>query len=313
MAGSSTYTSDDLLDSVKRRALVPEGQITLTDSDLLRFANEEMDENLGPLILSMREEYYLTFVDVPMPADGITFSIPYRAFGTKIRIIKPVTPDGKVGAPFVPVPIDVQFNYTTLNYSPIITGFYLENNTIKFINSLTSSGVSLIRIYFYLRPNNLVVMARGGKVTAINGNVLTLATVPSNIATGLIDTIEGKANYRILSYDSTVVVNSVAKTVTFTTLPTGISVGDYICSAGETVCPQIPTDVHPLLEQSVACKILEALNDTEGLKNAYIRLKKIEERIFNLIDNRIEAPGRKVMNQQSFIRRGVRGRYGGVY
>jgi hypothetical protein len=99
-------------------------------------------------------------------------------------------------------------------------------------------------------------------------------------------------------------MNTTAKTITFTTdLPDGLMVGDYVCLAGETVVPQVPVDVIPLLEQSVVCKVLESIGDVDGLKMANARLEKLEARLLTIIDNRIESPGKKVVNLNSFIRK----------
>jgi hypothetical protein len=58
-----------------------------------------------------------------------------------------------------------------------------------------------------------------------------------------------------------------------------------------------------MLAQAVACKILEALNDRKGLENATRRLEKMEARLLNLIENRAEAKGKKVVNVESLLYR----------
>jgi hypothetical protein len=50
-------TSDDLLESVKRKISFPSSQSTFTDADILAFANEELMISQVPSVMSFHEEY----------------------------------------------------------------------------------------------------------------------------------------------------------------------------------------------------------------------------------------------------------------
>lgn len=312
MSSSKYYTVDDLITSVKNRGMIPEGQITFQDNDLLRFANEEIKENLIALILGVREDFYMTPADIQLGTGNI-YNIPYRAIGSKIRILKPLT-NNVEGAPLVPIPPDLSWASTNTNYTVLKSvGYYVQDNQFVVVPNSQSLGTGTLRLYYYLRPNDLVAVNRCSKITAIDTttNTVTVSSVPSNINTSvLLDIVQAKPNHKIYNYDLNAVVNSLTKTITFTnTLPIYLEVGDYVCTAGETPTPQIPVDIVPILEQSVVCKVLEALGDSEGLKNAYARLQKLEKNLYNIIDNRIEAPGKKIVNYGGFLRQGNRYRF----
>lgn len=312
MASSKKYVSSDLVTSVKLRGSVPEAVGVFTDDDLLRFANEEIDENLGALILSTREEFYLTYQDVTLTTNQTEISLPYRAFGSKVRIIKPINSSGQEGIPLVPVPIDIEFDYRDNYYADSSRGFYLRNDKIVLLGRPGSLGATTLRIYYYLRPNNIVSTDRVSTIESIDTvtNTVTVDTVPSNIdSTVLVDVIQSLPNHKTVTFDQTVNVNSLTNEITFSSIPEDMVVGDYICVAGETPTPQIPVDVLPILEQSVVCKVLESIGDTEGLKNAYARLTKLEERLFKIIDNRIEAPSRVIVQTKSLLKAKRKGRY----
>jgi hypothetical protein len=308
------YTVDDLISSVKARASVPETDGNLTDNDILRFANEEMDENIVPLILSTREELYLTYEDVAVVDGALEYDIPYRAVGTKVRIIKPIV-DGKEGRALSHIPVDLVDNYDAIYDYDIDRGFYLRNDKIILVNPLNTTGTGTLRVYYYFRPNNLVSLDSVGTITEIdtNTNTVTVSDFPSSFSgSPEVDFIQSTPNHRTISFDAQVSsVSSITREIVLSDdLPSTLKVGDYICLAGESPTPQMPVDIIPVLEQSVVCKILEAQGDTEGLKNAYSRLQKLEQRLFNVIDDRIEAPGRKVINQNSLLSRRRRSRYG---
>lgn len=297
------YVVTDMVTSVKARASVPESDGTLTSEDIIRFANEELDENIIPLILSTREEFFLTYEDVSLTSGQTEIDIPYRALGMRIRAIKPIS-NGKEGRPLSHIPMELSDDYEGVYDYTVDRGFFLRNDKIVLVNSLGSSNTSL-RVYYYLRPNNLVVTSRVGSIEAIDTatNTVTVVTFPSVINdSSEVDFIQSLPNHRTHSFDIQVTsVSSATRQITVSELPENLQVGDYICLAGESPTPQIPVDVIPILEQAVVCKVLESIGDTEGLKNANARLQKLEQRLGNILDSRIEAPGRKVINPNSMV------------
>jgi hypothetical protein len=90
---SSYLRIDDFIESVKKRATVPTSQITFTDDDIIRFANEDMDENMTPLVMSVREEFYVTDAELTPEEVGNNekrVEVPERAFGSKVRLVSPI-------------------------------------------------------------------------------------------------------------------------------------------------------------------------------------------------------------------------------
>lgn len=303
------YTVADLVASVRARASIPDSDGTITDSDLLRFANEELDENIIPIILSTREEYFLRHKDITLSEGEREIDIPYRAIGMRVRAIKSVV-DNKEGRPLSHIPLDRVDDYDGLYDYDLDRGFYLSNDRIKLINNSTGT----LRVYYYLRPNNLVEQSRTGTIQAIDTdtNTITVSTFPSVINDNSeVDFIQATPNHRTYAFDVEVSsVSSGTREITCASLPTGLQVGDYICLAGETPTPQIPVDVIPVLEQAVVCKVLESIGDTEGLQNATSRLQKLEQRMLTLLDARVEAPGSKVVNPNSLLTGRTKSRYG---
>ncbi len=304
------YTVNDLVTSVKARASVPESDGTITSQDLIRFANEDLDENIIPLILSTREEYYLTYKDFDIVSGQLEYDIPYRAIGMRVRAIKPIV-DGKEGTLFSHIPLELVDNYDF----DTNRGFYLRNDKIVFVNPLYSGGSGgAFRVYFYLRPNDLVLTTRVGTIESIDTatNTVTVTSFPSVINDNSeIDFIQSTPNHRTYAYDIPVSsVSAASRQITASSLPSTLQVGDYVCLAGETPTPQMPVDVIPVLEQAVVCKVLESIGDTEGLNNATKRLQKLEQRLMAVLDSRVESPGRKAVNPNSLLTGRKKSRYG---
>src|SRR5688500_12240627 len=78
-------TSEELIDSVKRRASIPESQATFIDTDFLAMADEETSIGLVPSILSFHEEYFVYTEDVALVDEQLAYAIPYRAIGNRLR------------------------------------------------------------------------------------------------------------------------------------------------------------------------------------------------------------------------------------
>jgi len=310
------YTVDNLVTSVKARASVPESDGTITSEDLIRFANEDLDENIIPLILSTREEYYLTYEDYNVENGQQEYDIPYRAIGMRIRAIKTVV-DGKEGRVLSHIPLELVDNNDGIQDYDIDRGFYLRNDKIVFITPLYSGGSGgSFRVYFYLRPNDLVLTSRVGTIESIDTstNTLTVTSFPSVINDNSeVDFIQSTPNHRTYSYDIQVSsVSAATRQITVASLPSSLQVGDYICLAGETPTPQMPVDIIPVLEQAVVCKVLESIGDTVGLKNATSRLEKLEKRLMSVLDSRVESPGRKAVNPNSLLAGRKKSRYGSI-
>ena len=59
-------TTNALLKSIKRRAMIPDNQNTFTDQDLIDLMNEEMMIGLVPSVLQTKEEYFIFKQVVPL-------------------------------------------------------------------------------------------------------------------------------------------------------------------------------------------------------------------------------------------------------
>ncbi len=309
-------TSEELLASIKLRAAIPISTITFTDEDLLSFAQEEIELKLLPSILAVKEEFYVTLATIPLVDGQSDYEIPYRAIGNKVRSIFYEQSPGTMLS-LANVPLEMLNNYTINTFPYQFAGFVLENDHLKLVPRIGSGARGNLLLRYYLRPNNVVKMSRGARITSIdrttgviqvvNGST-GLSVVPSNFTlTTEIDFIKGKSTNKTYSFDITpTALNAAGGTITFdpSDIPSELVVGDWICNAGETVIPQIPPELHVMLAQAVACRVLESLGDTQGLQNANQKLAEMEQKLLSVIDTRVESPFRKVISSNSILIKG---------
>lgn len=325
-------TACTLVESVKRRAMVPQDQCTFSKQDILDIINEEHDIGLMASILKVHEEYYLRTDYIPLESGVVRYKIPYRSVGNKLRDLQYKDIDDNLYE-MTRISIESVSDYQNyLAYNRFRT-FYLEGDEVVLLSSDCTLTGSLAFSY-YVRPNELVTNCRAGVVTSVcvcSGRV-NLANLPTNITGGInIDIIDSRSPNKLREFDIPVVTVSTVSPISITvdvdisacTNPCGyvqavlnvdalnsIVVGDYINNEGETIVPQLPTELTHLLAQRAAVYILEAQGDQQSYQLASNKLAEMERNILSLIDNRVEGAPQKIVNRHSTLRAALsRGNY----
>ena len=308
-------TSDDLIRSLKRRALIPTDQSTFAVEDFLEILNEEMDTGILPYLLEQHEEHLVNSIELDADLDPpFEYQVPYRAIGNKLRDVALID---SAGNPYElsRVTLEEISDYASHNTIQNTGVFYMENNKVVFMTVNASEG-SKVRMYFYLRPSALVLTKDCGKISSIatgaSETVLTLETFPTTFSNNpLFDIVGTKSPNKLKEFDITASsVSSATKSITIpnNSIPSDIEVGDYICQAEESPYPQIPTELHAILAQRGAVYCLESLGDTEGLQNALRKLQSMEKGVTNLIENRVEGAPQKIKPRHTNLRDALIGR-----
>lgn len=129
-----------------------------------------------------------------------------------------------------------------------------------------------------------------------------LDQVPDHFLTSsLFDFVQNVSPNKIISYD--IQINSIdqtLKTVSFKKEEVDhVQVGSYITVAEETIVPNIPTELHPILAQRVAVACLEALGDEQNKQSAERKLANMEKDAGTFLDNRVEGAIQKIKSRHS--------------
>lgn len=309
----SYMTSDKLIRSVIRRAMIPRTQNTFANEDFLEFADEEMDLGVVPTILRLHEGYLLYSDPVPVTPNSNRYEIPYRAVGNKLKEASYKDTSGNVYE-MTQIGIEDLYAYNqTSSGNP--RAFYVENNEVVLVPT-TSVSTGFIVMTYYMRPNSLVMLEEVGTISNIDRNtgIILLSNLPEDFSLSeQYDFVSTKSPNKTLKFDFDITdLNLLNKSVTVdaANIPANLQVGDYLCLAGTSAIPQIPSDMHVLLAQRVACRCLDALGDAEGLASAMQKLAELTKQAETLIDNRVEDAPRKVVNRHSTLKTGRYGRRG---
>lgn len=309
-------TTDQLVASMTRRAMLPvDGNVNsgssggLTKSDYIDILNEEMSSGLLTHLLSTHEEYLVRFTEYTLTSDKRGYDIPERAIGNKLRGVF-LLDSGNNMYELTRVDLqDAMYYQNNSNVSYNNNCFHVIDNQIEFLSS-NISGISKLRMYYYMRPSTLVE----DKYAAIVQSMVVGPTttdiivnkVPTTFQSGMLLDITGaKSPNRLQGFDIVPTnINNTANIITINNsdIPSSLLIGDYITLAQESIVPQVPTELHALLAQRGAVAALEALGDTEGLTNARAKLGNIESKTLDLIDNRTETNVQKINNMHGPLR-----------
>jgi hypothetical protein len=306
------YTTTHLIENIKRRCTVPTSQLTFTLEDFSDLANDTLQGEVVPMMMSTREEYFVEYEDIASPASG-QFPIPRNTTANKVRtvaILQPGTPLVLINLPRID--LDVVAGYGFINYNTL-AGFYLQDDNICLYPSTSVPAGTAIRTYFFRRTLNLAAPSTFGRVTAINTgtNVLTLDSIPYTWEVGTTLNSVSSLPPRFKTTNEEMTIVSVSNPTVEVDNVTGVTVGDYVSLMGYSAVPQVPIEAHPYLAQLTASKCLESLGDSEGMQVALNRAATLKDGLLILMTQRVDGSVKKIMQASGGLRRGAGlGRWG---
>ena len=269
-------TTTELISALKICGSFPTSNDLFSTSDFLVLLNMQLKSDITPMMLKLNEEFFLQSRDFSI-ASGLTYRIPTRAIGAKIRDLSLIDSAGNAQSLARLFEEDRPDNGT---------GYYMLRNSIELSSNITAPT---LRMKVFGRPNTLVATSSCAQVTAINTStfVVGVSSLPSTIISGsIIDFVQNNNPYDLLGMDSTIA--SIASTnLTFTSLPTDLAVGDWICLATEAPVPMVPDEVQPLLIQSALCRTLSSKKDKIYDQEKAV-LDEMREAAMNMLDPRVE-------------------------
>ena len=272
------YTTEDLLLSVKRKALIPESQDTFEDSEILDIASEQIETKIFPEVCRARQDFYIvselcTVTKGSSDKYGYLY-IPKRASGMSILDMK-------------------DSNYSYLRDSD----YFIEGNKIMFWDK--ADGTS-IRVYYRLRPGKLVETTACMTSTSSASGVIGAATVPSTFtASETYDFVKVNPGFDTLAINiSATSVGTSDITFTSTNVPSTFAVGDYVCLADESPVPQIPIEWFAYLSHLTAIAILESIGDYENAGKLEGKLPEMKANALSLIAPRVKNKSKAIVSSE---------------
>ncbi len=250
-------SNTELINSIKINGAIPDDQDQFTDEVILAQADEAMLQTLLPLIMERQEEFFVFDQSFAVTANKSKYRIPSRSIGGVLRDVQI-----QRGTSICSLP---QMNSEDVQTSSPGTphAFYLKSGSVCLYPTPASTDGSTLILSFFCKPGMLTPVTNASRVTAINGNTVTVAALPAIFVVGSsVDFIKGTAHYEPLGLSYT--IQTIGGTdLAFTSLPEDLEAGDWLSLSGYSPVPSIPEEFHPVLALLTAAKLLQSLGQTD--------------------------------------------------
>lgn len=296
------YNTEQLIKNIKLACSVPTSQLTYTENDFVDIANRCLETTVVPLIMSTREEYFVTSEEVTSPADGI-IPFPENAVGAKLRSVVFVQQRNPLVVINLPrIDFDVVAGVGFYN-TATLAGFYVQGNNIHLYPNTAVPQNSVMRLYFYKRTLALAAPDNYGRVTSVDTgtNTLVLDNVPVDWEVGsILNTVQAEPNFDTTNTAATITAISSPSVIVDSV--EGISVGDYVAFEGYSAIPQIPVEAMNYLAQVSAVDCLEGLGDKSGMQVAQAKAENLKKSLLVMISQRVDGSPKKIVNPNGGMR-----------
>ncbi len=272
----------ELINTLRIKGSFPTSDDLFSNDALLSLLNHQMKIDIVPLLIKLNEEFFLQFKDFTI-VQGQKYRVPKRSIGAKLRDLKILDGAGNVS--------DIVRLFEE-DRGTGKAGYYFNRNSVELTNDFASGT---LRMSYFARPSTLVLPTACAQITAINTglNQVTASSVPSTFAPSvIIDFVQNNNPYDLLSMD--VSISSVSgTTLTFSSLPDGLEVGDWICLACEAPVAMIPEELNPVLIQSGLVSALSSKKD-KALEVEMQVLMQNKQDAINMLEPRVENNSSKI-------------------
>lgn len=311
------YNTEVLIENIERRCATPTSQLTYKESDWCALATDELQDEVVPLIMTTRDEYFVDYIDVNSDSSGV-IPIPGVAIGAKLRTVAYVQQSNPlllINLPLLNLDVVAGVGANFIN-GLTFTGFYLQDNDICLYPNTSVPPGTPIRIYYYRRALSLAPPAEYGQIVSIDemSSTVQLTNVPTDWIVGdTLNAVSSLPNFKVVVPEVQIVTLSSPSIVLSSVV--GLSVGDYISMEGYSAIPQIPVEAHGYLAQLTAAKGLEGLGDREGMQAALQKAESLKTKLLVMTSSRVDGSPKKVIAPNGGIRiaSSLRGRRSGSW
>lgn len=280
---------------------MPQYQARFTDDDILAIANEEQEATITPIILSVREEYFVVRESVPVVVGQTKMDIPHRAVGRTLRELNIQLTSGAGFFRLPRIAIEDAFSYIDNQTLGNPVAFYLMADAFYLVPR--SNVTATVAIWYFLRPNRIVPTSATGTITSVGLTGVTLDLVPSTITVGsLVDIVNNLPGFQTVYKD--LVVSAISgKDVTLTGFdPTGVVVNQILSPAQTTSVIQLPIESQQMLVWAVCVRMLEALAIPDQLAIARQEFSAKVKTGTELLTPRVEGALPKIIQGNNLLR-----------
>lgn len=294
------YTVDGLVTSVRNKYVNPNTDSLFDDTNVISILDETQRSYIIPIVASVREEFWVTFVDQAV-SGAASYTIPQRAAGAILRDVVYVDTAGNEIDLQQLNPSQIKASFPYGRQLPLYTfGYYMKNDQVVPYpaNAQTATGYT-IRMKELRRPNNLTSSINCGQITNIVGTTITLSFVdPQWTSSTTFDIIQNYPQFTSIQDGQTISAVG-ATTITLTAVPSGLAIGQWVTPTLMTPIPQIPYEMFPLLVQQACVTMANSIGDSQASGLLTKERDLMRKDFTDLISPRVQGGSKKIINRNA--------------
>lgn len=285
------YTASDSIARVKLKGFISTSG-SLTDPEVLAELNDALRSDVIPFLKAVRDEWFVSgSEDVQLTSN--TIPMP-NSVGSTIRRI--VWLNNGNEQPLSRIEPENAFAYSN-GSSNVPAGYMLKGYEIRILPN--NVGSQRIRIEWMERPAEMVLEEDAGLIESHTTLALTLASVPlawQSTAPTTVDLISNESPFQAVAEDVTV-LSLVGNVLTLSGVdPALVEDGFWVADVGCSPYPNVPIELHPLLQQHVICVLGQSFGD-KRLKGWQDRLMQLEANLRKTLAPRTQGSPRAIVNR----------------
>lgn len=282
------YSHVAILAAVRRLGSLPTATAAgCADSDILAHANAVLQSEIAPMVMELREEHYLTANSLTITAGTAAYRIPSRAMGSKLRDVAMKDSAGNFRS-LARTEYDELEDYQATEGDA--EAFYLRGNYVVLVPPPSDASETL-ELPFYMRPSEIVSTGYGtisiintttGQITFVQtGSFVPTTSTP-------VDLVSKSVPFECHSFDVTPTA-AASNTVTVSSVPSGLVVGDFVCLAEQSPLPQVPAEFVPLLNVKTARRMAQSLGSATRISYLEAEEGKLTDQIRRTFAPRVDG------------------------
>ncbi len=286
-------TFSNLIRMLKLKAFVSTSN-SISEPDLLALCNDSYRSTVVPFCKSLRDEWNVAKDDYVATTDANgRIGIPDSVASTMRTI---AWQSNQYLVPLSRIEPENAFRYQQNSNSQTPAGFMLKGYQLVILPT-QASGFE-IHIAYMKRPPEGVLEVDAGEVIGVSGFDLTLEAVPlawQSSAPTSVDLISNNSPFSPIAED--VACSLVGNVLTLSGVSSSLlGVGQWVADVGFSPFPNIPTELHPLLELDVINTLFGTMTGDKRGPAAMKALEAMKLSMLKMMGPRTQGNTRPIVN-----------------
>lgn len=294
------YLTSDLIDAVKRNAVIPESQRKFQDPDFIALLNEELELQIEGDLLDLNEEYFVKPIDIPLVTSTSSYLFPPLSAAWRFRDIGYVDANNiYTSLTVIPLEYIDRYRYSS-DSKPLY--LYLTDANINTIPDINTNPIGSIRVYYERIQNALIKETECGEITSVFDTGTDYQLSVDNVPTAsTVDVISGTMPYGVLASQKAATTGPLLVTVSKANFERAPVIGDFVAPTGYTPVAHIPEEFNPVLAMSATIRYLAGSGDAKGLQTQSMIYQKMLTSLKQRAKNRTKGAPKKIRPKDKIL------------